>query len=239
MTGAIGVIGGMGPLATADFFAKVIECTPADNDEGHVPLLISSDPRIPRRPAAILEGGPTPLPALLAVRDRLLAAGACALVMPCNTAHHWHAELARDARVPFPSIVECSADGARERVGTGGSVAVVATRATLAAHLFEPALAARRLRALLPDDTLLDALILPAIAAVKAGRLADARAGMQQAARVLVERGADAVLLACTEAPIAMQGADAALQARCIDTTLELARATVRLWREIERPTSS
>ena len=50
----IGVIGGMGPRATADFLNKVIAATPAEHDDEHVPLLISNDPRIPRRPAAIL-----------------------------------------------------------------------------------------------------------------------------------------------------------------------------------------
>ena len=65
----IGILGGMGPLATADFFAKVIAATKAARDEDHVPLLIQSDPRIPGRPAAILRGGPSPLPALLAGRE--------------------------------------------------------------------------------------------------------------------------------------------------------------------------
>src|SRR5439155_463262 len=78
----IGILGGMGPLATADFFAKLIQETPAQCDEDHVPVLIQSDPRIPRRPPAILDGGESPLPALLASRDRRLArtrgGGCCA-----------------------------------------------------------------------------------------------------------------------------------------------------------------
>jgi aspartate racemase len=82
----IGVIGGMGPLATVDFMHKVILATPAEVDEQHVPLLVSNDPRIPRRPAAILGDSESPFPRLLEIRDRLLRAGATALVMPCNTA---------------------------------------------------------------------------------------------------------------------------------------------------------
>ena len=64
----LGVIGGMGPLATADFFRKLIDATPARDDDEHIPVLIHSVPRIPSRPAAILRGGPSPLPALLAAR---------------------------------------------------------------------------------------------------------------------------------------------------------------------------
>ncbi len=85
----IGVLCGMGPLATADFFSKVIAATPAKGDADHVPLLIQSDPRIVSRPAAILGNGRSPLPDLLLGRDRLIQAGATALAMPCNTAHFW------------------------------------------------------------------------------------------------------------------------------------------------------
>ena len=75
----IGVLGGMGPLATVDFFSKLIAATPASCDADHVPLLIQSDPRIPPRPPAILSGATSPLPALLAGRDRLIAGGAPAI----------------------------------------------------------------------------------------------------------------------------------------------------------------
>jgi aspartate racemase len=231
----IGVIGGMGPLATADFFRKVIECTSAEDDAGHVPLLISSDPRIPPRPAAILAQAESPLPALRTVRDRLLAAGVQALVMPCNTAHCWHADLLGDCPVPFPSIVSVSAEAALARQASGGNarVGLIATRATLAADLFEPELARRGLQAVPPSDDTLDRWILPAIAWVKAGRVDEAQPLMAQAVERLLADGADFVLLACTEAPLALAEAPSPLRARAIDTTLELARHTVELWGEL------
>jgi len=236
----IGVIGGMGPLATADFFSKVIQCTPAEGDDGHVPLLISSDPRIPSRPAALLAQGPSPLPVLCAIRDRLLTAGARALVMPCNTAHYWYPELLRDCPVPFPSIVAVGAQAARARVGadSGGRVGLVATRATLAAGVFERELALQGLKAVHPDEETLDQLILPAIADVKAGRVAESLPKMTQAVERLLDAGAHCVLLACTEAPVALAGASPQLHARTVDTTLELARHTVQLWRELGQPSS-
>jgi aspartate racemase len=227
-SGMVGVIGGMGPLATADFFHKVVACTDADDDAGHVPLVIASDPRIPPRPAALLAGGESPLPMLRSIRDRLIAFGARLLVMPCNTAHHWHAELTRDCALPFPSIIEASCDEAAHGLSAGARVGVIATRATLAARLFEPALERRGLAAVLPDDGLLDGCILPSIAAVKAGQLDAAREPMRRAVQTLLDQGAERVLLACTEAPIAMASPE---DPRTVDTTLALARATVREWR--------
>ena len=70
----LGILGGMGPLATADFFTKLIAETPADREEDHVPVLLLSDPRIPPRPPAILQRAESPLPVLRLLRDRLVAA---------------------------------------------------------------------------------------------------------------------------------------------------------------------
>lgn len=101
----LGVLGRMGPLASADFFAKLAAATPAEDDEDHVPVLILSDPRILRRPPAILGNGESPLPAILARRDQLLAAGTTVLAMPCNTAHFWFPQLTADCPVPFISAL--------------------------------------------------------------------------------------------------------------------------------------
>src|SRR4030095_9258025 len=124
----LGVLGGMGPVATADFFAKLLVATPASRDEDHIPTLVHSLPQIPSRPAAILRGGPSPLPALLRARDRLITAGATMLAMPCNTAHHWHADLTRGLNLPFPHI----ADAVASEIPRGdGRLGLIATAATL------------------------------------------------------------------------------------------------------------
>ena len=230
----IGVLGGMGPLATADFFAKVIAATDAQDDAGHVPLLIHSDPRIPGRPAALLHGGASPLPALLAARDRLIAAGAQGLVMACNTAHYWHAQLREGCALPFPSIVDVACAQAAQRFGSGARIGLVATRATLATRLFEPALHAHGLNLLAPTDAALDNWILPAIALVKAGNTQEAGPLLEQAVQAMLDAGADGIILACTEAPMALQHAPAALHARCIDSSTALAQATVALWLQIQ-----
>ena len=227
----IGVIGGMGPLATVDFMHKVILATPAETDEQHVPLLVSNDPRVPPRPAAILGDGESPLPRLLEIRDRLLRAGATALVMPCNTAHHWHAALLAGCPVPFPSIIDASCDDVAARLPQGGRVGLIATRATLAAGLFTSALAVRGLQPIIPTDAVAEQAMLPAIAHVKAGRVAQAAPLMARAVESLRADGADSIILACTEAPIAMAAAGGDLEALCVDSTMSLARATVALWR--------
>lgn len=230
--GVIGVLGGMGPLATADFFRKVIEETPASRDDDHVPLLILSDPRVPSRPAAILAGGASPLPVLQAMRDRLIGAGAKALAMPCITAHYWYDELARGCTVPFLSIVDAGCRATHASVAPGACVAVIGTRATLATGLFDRKLNALGHQTIQPTEMELAAAVLPAIEQVKAGKLDQAGATLAPAVAALLDRGAAAVVLACTETPIAMQELEPAMRDRCIDPTRALARACVRHWQE-------
>ncbi len=229
-TGLIGILGGMGPLATADFFAKVVAATDAKSEADHVPLLIQSDPRIPSRPAAILRGGESPLPALLAGRDRLIAAGAIALAMPCNTAHVWLPELRQGCPVPFLSIVEASCNEAAARAKPGAVIGLIGTEATLATRLFDSELERRGFKPLLPSDDELRDWILPAIEQVKVGRASEGGALVERAVQALLDRGAAAVVLACTETPLALDAIGSGLRKRCIDTNAALARACVGWW---------
>lgn len=226
----LGVIGGMGPAAAVDFLAKLLQETAATRDEDHIPTLIVSDPRVPSRPAAILDGGPSPLPALRAIRDKLIDAGATLLAMPCNTAHYWYEDLTRDCPVPFVSIVAASCDALALFAAPGSSIGVIGTRATLAAGIFERRLAASRYSLLLPTETELARAVLPSIRSVKEGKGPDAGRLLEPAVRALLDRGAAAVILACTETPIALDAIGSSLRERCVDSNRALAQACVARW---------
>ncbi len=226
----IGILGGMGPLATADFFNKVIAATPATVDEEHVPLLIQSDPRLPSRPAAILRGQESPLPSLLAGRDRLIAAGAMALAMPCNTAHFWFTELLQGCPVPFLSIIDATCNEAAGMAKPGAHIGLIATGATLAAHLFDQRLESMGFLPLLPEPDEMTEVVLPAIALVKSGRAMEAGQLVEQAVKRLLARGATTVILACTETPLALDAIRSDLRPVCVDSTGALARSCVRWW---------
>jgi aspartate racemase len=195
-----------------------------------VPLLIQSDPRIAPRPDAILGGGQSPLPELLAGRDRLIAAGATALAMPCNTAHFWFADLVKGCSVPFISIVDASCAELAALAVAGQSIGIIATRATLAAKIFDAPLQGAGYIPLLPDDDMMHNLVLPGIDGVKAGQAVQGGQLIEQAVQALMARGASAVVLACTETPLALDAVQSSLRAHCVDTTAALARACVAWW---------
>ena len=102
----IGILGGMGPEATARLFQLIIDHTQADTDEDHIPVIIHNEPRIPDRTEAILGRGPSPLPALIDAAVRLQAAGAQLILMPCHTAHHYHPDIVVHLQVPFLNMIE-------------------------------------------------------------------------------------------------------------------------------------
>jgi aspartate racemase len=233
----IGVLGGMGPLATADFYAKVIAQTPAARDQDHVPLVIYAVPQVPDRTAAILHGGASPLPDLLAGLRTLVDAGARAIAIPCNTAHAWYDELAAGSPVPILHIADSAAAAAARIAGTVGTLGLVATAGTLAAGFYPRRLAERGFDCIVPPGTEMDELVMPGIATVKAGDVDGGGRLLERAVERLLGRGAAAVVLGCTEVPVALDRLGSPLRAKCVDATAALAGRCVDWWRS-NRPTA-
>ena len=197
--GVIGVLGGMGPMATVDFMRKIILLTPASRDQDHLPVIAYSVPQVPDRSAAIVEATQSPLPAMIQGLQTLVRAGAGCIAIPCNTAHHWYDDLARESSVPVLHIVDATG-AAMERLGVDdGPVGLLATAGTLDAGIYQARLASRGYECILPGDGDMETLVTPGIGLVKAGQVAQAEELLRAAADNLLGRGAGAVLLRCTE----------------------------------------
>lgn len=104
MKHTIGILGGMGPAATADMLEKFVELRHASCDQQHIPLIVSSIPDIPDRTACLLSGGPSPYRYLERYLHMLEDAGAECIVIPCNTAHYWFDDLQNVAKARMISI---------------------------------------------------------------------------------------------------------------------------------------
>ena len=222
--GLIGVLGGMGPLATIDFMHKVLAATPAETDQDHVPVIVSSSPQVPDRTAAFRGDGVSPLAAMIASGRRLVRAGASLVVIPCNTAHLWFDDLQRELGLPMLHLVDAAIEDAVAAGEGTPRIGLLATDATLASGLYMN----RRAGAvhwLLPTAGEMLELVMPGIAAVKAGNLQQGRELMAAAAGELRQRGAQALVLGCTEIPLVLDGGNSPLPV--IDATASLARRAV------------
>jgi aspartate racemase len=224
----IGILGGMGPLAGADFLARLTLATPATRDQDQLRAVLWSDPTVPDRTLAALAGGPSPLPAMLAGVRVLEQAGAGCLAIPCNTAHLWADEIAAATALPLLHIVDAAAAALAARGIAGGTIGVMGTAATLRLGLYQDRLARRGYACLVPDEAAMAGLVSPAIARIKANDLAGAAAPLLGAARALAAEGAQAVVLGCTEIPLALRGPEAEGSGLAlIDTIDALARAAL------------
>jgi aspartate racemase len=223
----LGVLGGMGPLATADFLKKLIVATPAQKDADHVPVIVYSVPQIPDRVAPILNAtGASPLPAMLEGVRTLEAAGAECIAIPCITAHHWYDELCQAAKVPIIHIADATC-AAMIAQGVRGDVALLATDATLRSGFFQQRLQAAGFGVASPSNEEMQELVLPAIVCVKRHDMATALTLTSEAVQRLLARDLQRIVLACSELPSALEGADTGIAAHCVDTLDALARACV------------
>ena len=223
----LGVLGGMGPLASAQFMLRLTLLTPAQRDQDHIPAILWSDPRIPDRMEAKFAGGADPLPWFLRANHGLEQAGCGAVVIPCNTAHGWYEDMRAATRLPIPHIVDAVAQDLVRQGITGGKIGVMGTAATLRMRLYQDRLEALGYRCITPDQDQMDRLVSPAIAMVKANRIAASHTPAMAAARDLMDRGAVAVVLGCTELPLAAQAGPAA-DFPMADSIDALARAAIQ-----------
>jgi aspartate racemase len=212
----IGVIGGMGPAATADFMARLVAGAGAARDSDHPRVLIDSNPYVPDRNAAIAGAGPSPGPVLAAMAENLLAQGAEVLAMPCNAAHGWADDVRAVAGGRFVDIIDTAIAAAMQH--RPHRIGVIAIGATLEGRLYDrapvPVIAADRV------------LVQPLVNRIKAGDTGPAvAAAMAAIAAGLVADGADVIIAACTEVPLVL-GASA-VTVPLIDATAALASATL------------
>lgn len=231
----VGIIGGMGPEATAVFLHKLIRRTPATCDQDHLHLLVDCDPGMPDRTRAILGDGESPLPRLVRSAEWLQAGGAELIAMPCVTVHAFLDELRAAARVPVLSIIEELAHRIHDRHAEVSHVGILATDGALQAGVFAPL--GVDVELLTPDDAaqrdVMTAVYGPSGVKV-IGPTEAASKLLERAAAQLIGAGAEVIVAGCTEIPLAL--AQGAVAVPLVDTLDVLAEAVVRESLRAEAP---
>ncbi len=193
----LGVIGGLGPLATAWFLELVIRMTDARTDQQHLDMILYNIPSIPDRTAYLLDSAKeNPLPPMIRIGKALAAQGAECIAIPCVTAHYFLKELTRE--IPIPIIDAVGGTAAHLKENGVSAAGIMATDGTIATKLLQHALEKEGIQAVLPgveDQKKVMDLIYQDI---KADRPVD----MEQFHGVsedLRRRGAQVIILGCTE----------------------------------------
>lgn len=240
-TRVLGVLGGMGPLATAYFFERVVRTTPATCDQTHIPTVVWSDGRVPDRTLALQGRGPSPMPMMRQGIDKLVLAGAEVLALPCNTAHAFLPMLKQCTDIPFVNMIGEATATAAAADGGVRTLGILSTTGTRLAQLYEAAAVDLGLAVVHVSWEQQSELIDEAIRIVKRGGRSELAERLVREATVALERrGAEAVVAACTELPLVT--AQAAEVLPVVDSVDCLARAVVRQCTDppglVSRPTS-
>ncbi len=221
----IGILGGMGPLATADLFQKITLHTAAACDQEHPRVCIDSNTNIADRTAALLHGGADPVPEMVKSAKRLESIGADFLIMPCNTAHNYYEQVSAAVNIPVLHMIALTRDALRARgIRCAG---LLATDGTVQTGIYQRTFTDSGVELLMPESADDQAAVMDLIYnGVKAGDLSHDTAAFRAACEHLLTRGAEVLVLGCTELPVAFELYR--LDYPNIDPTLELALGAIR-----------
>jgi aspartate racemase len=207
----IGILGGMGPEATAYFFGLIIKHTQAGKDQDHIPIIIYNNPKIPPRTDALLHEGPSPLPLLRQGIHLLKKAGADFIVIPCITAHAFVLQLEAKEKTHLLDILEETQAYARKKIPGLRRAGLIASTGSVKAEIFDRAFSGAGIKIIKPSAAE-QKKVMEAIfgkKGIKAGFTSgQPKKLILEAARRLVQRGAEAVIAGCTEVPLVLQEKD-------------------------------
>jgi aspartate racemase len=219
----IGIMGGMGPMATVDLMQKVIVATKAIKDQEHIHSVIDNNTNIPDRSECIFGKGPSPVPEMVKSAERLTAMGADVIIIGCNTAHYFLPEVQKQVKTPFINMIEetakfCAEEGYR-------TLGLLASAGTCASGIYKKEFEKLGMTLLNPEEAEQEIIHEMIYDGVKATNYNYDAAPAQNVLRAMEQRGVEAFILGCTEVPVAVQMYK--LQGCFVDATEVLAEKAV------------
>jgi aspartate racemase len=211
MKKTIGIMGGMGPEATAHMYDLILKNTAAARDQDHIHVIINSFPQVPPRTDAILGKGASPTAFLIDGIEMLKQAGADLIVIPCVTAHFFIPEVRRELDFELVNLLDESANWAKANIPDLKRAGIIASTGTLESRLFHNAFLEAGIEIITPDSSqqsrVMEAVF--GIGGIKAGQTSGPpREAIVSVALSLIARGAEAVIAGCTEIPLVLKPQD-------------------------------
>jgi len=211
MKKTIGILGGMGPEATAYMYSLIIKHTQVKKDQDHIRIFIYSNPEIPPRTDAVLKQGSSPVPFLFEGIQRLKNAGVDFVILPCITAHYFMPEVLAQIDIPFLSLLDESLIWTKENISDLKKVGLLSSTGTQISKLFHGKFGQAGIEVMAPEgedqQRVMDAIF--GAQGIKAGFTSgSSKEHIIRAAEKLTSRGAEAIIAGCTELPLVLKAAD-------------------------------
>ena len=204
----IGILGGMGPEATADLYYRIVRASPAKEDRDHPRTIIYSNTKVPDRTAAIIGTGPSPLPEMVRAGLALEEAGADFVIMPCNTAHYFIDDLRLELGIPVLDMIELTAEAFSEMLPDAVCAGLIATDGTVRSGIYERRFDDKGVDIVVPSREMQRQTMTAIYDHIKAGDLAKGREVILRVAEDLLAEDIQAVLCGCTEISLVLKDGD-------------------------------
>lgn len=230
----LGIFGGMGPEATAEFYRQIVKLTPAQKDQDHIPTLIYSMPQVPDRMASIRYQDLSIVPYLIEGVTRLENAGASFIAIPCNTVHYFFGYMQDAVSIPIIHMIRETVNEVVEKYPDIKDIGLLATTGTIETKLYENEFAEEGFRVILPDEEIENEKVMKAVFGIKAGTSKKVNEDLlAEAGQNLVEKGAKLIVLGCTEIPLAFNSAR--VEVPVVNSMEVLAKKAIQLYTELAK----
>lgn len=202
----------MGPEATCDLMQRVIRATPAAEDKDHIRMVVDSNPKVPSRIKAILDGsGENPANCLVDMARKLEDWGVDFLAIPCNTAHYYYPEIQAAVRIPVLNMIALAAEAVLLAQPDIRRVGILASTATLLTKLYDKHFNCANVTLVCPGGDA-QALLMTIIQRIKSGRIdMKMQNKLLKLTQLLADKKAQAAIIACTELSLIAGGMNATL----------------------------
>jgi len=230
----IGILGGMGPEATAELYYRIVKATTVERDQDHPRTIIYSNSKVPDRTPAITGEGKSPLPEMLMAGRNLEGAGADFVIIPCNTAHYFIEGLRSELGIPVLHMIETTVKHVAQDYPDAKTVGLIATDGTLSSGIYEKFFEKARINVQVPTLKLQNITMDAIYRYIKKGDLETGRKIYLEVARDLVARGVDLVICGCTEISLVLKDGDIAVPV--VDPLQVLAEVAILVGRGEREP---
>lgn len=194
----LGIIGGMGPLATVNLFEKIVFHTEANCDQDHIHILIDNNTSIPDRTSYLIGRGEDPRKYLIESAKRLEAMGADYLIMPCNTAHYFYEDIIEEISIPFLNMIEETAKLIKGEYSGISKIGLLATEGTCKTGIYERIFNEYEIEIVKPTKTY-QKYVTDFIYGIKEDRDEINVEGLYKAVEDMKKKDVEIFILGCTE----------------------------------------
>ncbi len=230
----LGIFGGMGPEATADLYSQIVNLTPAQKDQDHIPTLIYSLPQVPDRMASIKNEGVEIIPYIIEGVQRLENGGASFIAIPCNTVHYFYDYMQEAVSIPIIHMIRETAIEVKNNYPGIKTVGLLATSGTIETKLYENELISMGYDVVIPDDNIEEENVMKAVYGIKSGVDKQINEDLLAVAGLnVIEKGAELIVLGCTEIPLAFN--PDRVDVPVVNATKVLAERAIDMYKEMNK----